>query len=355
MIKLPKTIAVSLSILAMAAGVFAQEDKPANGLPAFQELYDLIKTHLKTLNETELNDAAVLGMLDRLKSDVILVTTNGVATPSTDAKPLVAKKALYEQQFGYIRLAQVESGAAVETKKAFDELAASNKVNGVVIDLRFAGGHDYAAAGAIADLFVASDQPLLEFGGQTVSARADDEGIKLSTVVLVNQKTTGASEALAAALREFASALIIGNVTAGRARVFEDFTLKNGRKIKLAAQMVKLGGGKPVPDKGVQPDVQVNLPPEDEQAYLEDPWARLTARSTLPRQRLAANSSTNSARARRRLNEADLIRLRREGLDFEEETTAPEAEMPDKPVINDPVLARALDLLKGLALMQKRR
>jgi hypothetical protein len=72
----------------------------------------------------------------------------------------------------------------------------------------------------------------------------------------------------------------------------------------------------------------------------------------------APASSTNRA-PRRRLNEAELVRLSREGQLPDREnpfTNSPtRAAEPQPAVIQDPVLARAVDLLKGLAVVQQFR
>ena len=61
--------------------------------------------------------------------------------------------------------------------------------------------------------------------------------------------------------------------------------------------------------------------------------------------------TTNRNIRRPRFNEAELVRERREGATMDADDNAREAE-PDKPVVHDPVLARALDLLKGLAVVR---
>ena len=57
---------------------------------------------------------------------------------------------------------------------------------------------------------------------------------------------------------------------------------------------------------------------------------------------------TNRVVRRPRFNEAELVRERREGIS-EADVTALREREPEKPVVSDPALARALDLLKGLA------
>ncbi len=68
-----------------------------------------------------------------------------------------------------------------------------------------------------------------------------------------------------------------------------------------------------------------------------------------------AVGATNLPARSTRLNEAELVREHEEGLDRDDDDEAPAAIRPEpaKPLVNDPVLARALDLLKGLALVRK--
>ena len=63
-------------------------------------------------------------------------------------------------------------------------------------------------------------------------------------------------------------------------------------------------------------------------------------------------SGTNRAVRRPRFNEAELVRERREGISEADMTALGERE-PEKPMVTDPALARALDLLKGLALVRQ--
>jgi hypothetical protein len=113
-----------------------------------------------------------------------------------------------------------------------------------------------------------------------------------------------------------------------------------------------MGDGSSVSSHGLKPDIAVEINSADERAYYADafkviPKTNATS-SSLAATNLAATTNRNVRRPR--FNEAELVRERREGatLDLDEEK---EAE-PDKPVVRDPVLARALDLLKGLAVVR---
>src|SRR6185503_15236598 len=96
-------------------------------------------------------------------------------------------------------------------------MASTNSLTGLVLDLRYAGGFDYSAAAATADLFVNAARPLLNWGNGVVSSQEKTNAIQVPVAVLVNGRTAGAAEALAAALRETGSGLILGGKTAGQA------------------------------------------------------------------------------------------------------------------------------------------
>ena len=76
----------------------------------------------------------------------------------------------------------------------------------------------------------------------------------------------------------------------------------------------------------------------------------------------AGTSFTNEAglsltnRPRRRINEAELVRMQREGESFDFSLNSGRRDAgTSPPSMQDPALSRALDLLKGLAVVQQFR
>ena len=108
-----------------------------------------------------------------------------------------------------------------------------------------------------------------------------------------------------------------------------------------------------VPLKGL-----VDVAAEEEHQYYDDAY-KVLAKAP----RITSGISTNEAglsltnrRAPRRISEAELVRMQRDGqsLDFETAPISRES-APAKAGIQDPALGRALDLLKGLAVVQQFR
>lgn len=323
--------------------------------PDFAEVYNLIKTHAVGLSDAKLNRAAVDGLLAELGSGVAQIS-NKASTNAAANGPLIVLANLYDGQVAYFRIDRVAGGLAEELRQGWSRLNSSNSVSGVVLDLRYADGDDYASSAAVADLFSAKSEPLLDWGAGTVSSHMKTNSIRVPVVVLVNRETVGAAEALAAALRETRAALILGSRTAGRATVQQEFPLATGGQLRIAVAPVKLGDGSPLPSDGVRPDVRVNVSPEDERSYYANAFVVLQKTNTLAGGSLAAADDTNLVSRPVRLNEAELVREHREGLDKDADLDKPpRPPEPAKPQVTDPVLARALDLVKGLAVVREDR
>ncbi len=332
-----------LAILLSAFNASAATNQP----PDFQEVYDLLRAHLAGSNEKELNRAAVQGLVSQLYPRVSIVTN---AAKSNAETKLVSKTGLFDGAIGYVRIARAGDGLATAIRDAHHELTATNKLKGLVFDLRFADGDDYSEAAGVADLFCANERALLDFGKGMTRSKSKSDALKMPVAVLVNHQTAGAPEALASVLREIGAGLIIGASTAGQAAITKVFDLKNGGQLRIATSMIKLGDGTTVSMRGVKPDIEVAVSAADEKAYLADPFADPTASADLTAGSLSSTNSASTNRLRRRISEADLVRARREGATIDD---LMEKEEPEKQEVRDPALARALDVLKGLAVVRQ--
>jgi hypothetical protein len=200
---------------------------------------------------------------------------------------------MLENDVLYLRVGEVGKTLAAEIQSAQTTLSATNKIAGTVLDLRFAGGDDADAAKAAADLFAPKKLPL---------------------AILVNGETRGAAENLAADLRTARAGLVFGSSTE------------------------------------IKPDIAVTVKTGDEKKFWENPYAA------------SAPGETNWSAATNEFSpfidhtsEADLVRAKIKDGD-EDENSAPAARpAPAEPVIRDPVLARAVDLIQGLAVVRQSR
>lgn len=340
----------------------AEESAPAGkgpnasaSTPEFSEVFNLVRTNAAGLSRQELDRAAVQGLLSDLRNRAWLVNGNGpaVSVPDTNAQTPVTMSAVFDENYGYIRVGNVGPNLPEQFAGALGALSKTNKLKGLVIDLRFAGGADYPAVGGVAEQFLTSEQKLFEWSGGVVQSRGKANAFRAPVAVLVNEWTSGSAEALAAVLRETQVGLLIGTNTAGSASTTKDFKLSNGQVLRVATSPLRLASGEQV--FTLKPDILVEVSPEDERAYFADAYRALPRLgSTGQGTNVASLSVTN--RSRRRLNEAELVRMSREGIDPEEEAArAARPATPPKPVIADPKLARAIDLLKALSVVRQGR
>ena len=343
---------VSRSIVFLL-GFTASEPLLADAPPApdFSEIFNLVRQHLSGISEPELNRAAVQGLLSELGPKVSLV--GGEEEETNHQHTLVAKTSLYDGPVAYVRVRRVADGLDKDVRSAWQALGATNKLKGLVIDLRYAVGTGYGAAAATASLFARKDQPLFDWGQGMVQSQDQPEKIPLSIAVLVNEKTAGAAEALAAALRETGAGLILGTRTAGRAMIAREFPLKNGERLRIATSPIQLADGSKLSTEGLKPDIEVELSAGAERAYYADAFKEIPKPGAPG---MGSSGAGVAPRARRpRFNEAELVRERRSGGIADAGSAGAAEDDSEKPVVQDPVLARALDFLKGLSVMRQPR
>jgi hypothetical protein len=354
---------LSLFVLALTSWLatpHAWGTDTTNPAPDFKEVYDLLRTNLTGATDDNLNRAAIEGLMSRFPGKVSLVggVADGSAIPQDGTA--LSKSAILESNVAYLRIGHVAGTLANELSAAYRALTTTNKIAGVVLDLRFVGGDDSTAAQATANLF------------------ASKKIAAVSLVVLVNGETRGAAETLAEALRHAGAGLIIGNPTADEAATFKEFPLRNGERLRIATTPVKSGNGPAIPSGGLQPDIAVTVSADDERAFWENPYASPaqnnngpgvatnnllpfvdhTSEADLVLQKQHDGKTIGTSEFNTRDMDLSWPRLihRPSGDNAGDEDSAPaRAAEPQKPVIRDPVLARAVDLIKGLAVIRESR
>lgn len=341
---------ISAVFLSLFGGLSASA-QTNGGSPSFQEVYDLIRQHAKGVSDAELNRAAVQGLVAALGPKVSWVTNDTSANAMGGTRPIGQVK-IFEGDIAYFRIARVETSLADSVSASYRQLNATNRINGVVLDLRYTDGTDYEAAAAAVDLFVRKKEPLLNWNGRTLSSHEKTDAITVPVAVLVNHGTSGASEALAAMLREAGTALILGSRTAGQAMLSQDFPLADGERLRIASAPMVLGDGSGLSSDGIKPDIDVTVSLEDERKFYADAFLVVAMTNQVANTTNNIASEADDTLERVPFNEAELVREHKAGENPDEESPKRPPE-PKLPVVSDPALARALDLLKGLAVVRQ--
>ena len=244
-----------------------------------------------------------------------------------------------EPGYGYVRISQFQIRTGEDLHEAVAGLredAGDADLKGLVLDLRNNPGGVLNAAVSVSDAFldkgtIVYTEGRMDDAQLTFSAKGSDilDGIPL--VVLVNAGSASASEIVAGALQDHRRAVIMGEKTFGKGSVQTILPLDNGSALKLTTARYYTPSGSSIQARGIVPDI------------------------TLDRMRVSRIDTGQ------RIKEADLARhLESEGgsrdaaEDFEAAQQAQQAAGETSLAQRDFALYEALNLLKGLHILNNR-
>lgn len=164
--------------------------------------------------------------------------------------------------FGYIGITMFDEETGRDFLKALNELTREG-VKGIILDMRGNPGGVVDAAVEIGDAILpkTSFVTLKNNKGEIIDDyKLDDKYNDIKMVVLVNEGSASASEILAGAIRDLHRAKIIGKKTYGKGVVQNVIALPEGDGLKLTTSEYFTPSGKSINKKGIEPDIEVNLP-----------------------------------------------------------------------------------------------
>ncbi len=197
----------------------------------------------------------------------LIKTDNPTPKPITLTREIIkvasVKQRYLEDGFGYLRIAQFQSGTGGEVEKAVIQLKDEGDLEGLVIDLRNNPGGVLQAAVAVSDVFI--DDGLIvytqgrkEDSKLSYNARTPDLIRGVPIVILVNEGTASASEIVAGALQAHGRAVVMGTTTFGKGSVQTILPLTNEKAIKLTTAKYYTPNGKSIQAEGIIPDIWVD-------------------------------------------------------------------------------------------------
>ncbi|MDO9468974.1 MAG: S41 family peptidase [Thiobacillus sp.] len=276
------------------------------------------------------------------------------------------KFALLENGYGYVRVTQFQEHTGDLLAQALDKLYKDNKkpLNGLVLDLRNDPGGLLNGAVAVSAAFLKPDSLVVYTEGRTEDAKMRltasrehylrpmqmdylknlPKGVKdVPMVVLVNSGSASASEIVAGALQDHKRAIVMGTRTFGKGSVQTILPLGNGTAIKLTTARYYTPGGRSIQAKGIEPDILVedpNMPSEEDGVNIRE--------ADLDRHLI--NSKEEGETVPGKPNNVIKAPATEPGKDKKPLTLEP-GEVVSK---NDFQVNQALNLLKGLQIMQNR-
>ncbi len=303
-------------------------------------LYEEIARALRTryadadiLAGRNLDQAALRGMLASMGNSARLVDAQKeFAGAGTENGPSLTAAAMVDPYIGYLRLARVDLPVVRATQEGLQKMMKDPRLQGLVLDLRFANGSRYDAASALAGFFLGASKTVFNIrtGGSNQVFTTPPTPVVLGSpmVVLVNGQTRQAAEVLAAVLQDQSRAVLIGSApTAGEAFLTSDVSLSNGQVLRLATGKISLPKRGDLFLKPTAPDITAALDPQVEAEIHRQPFRP-------PEVRMGPRFYSEAILTGRELSPPI--------------TKDKKGEEQDLPSNHDGVLLRALDLIKSI-------
>jgi carboxyl-terminal processing protease len=251
------------------------------------------------------------------------------------------------EDIGYVRInsftEQTDAGLRNAILKLREQMG--SKLKGIVIDLRNNPGGLLDQAIAVADDFLEKGEIVSTRGrrsedAQRYNAKPGDIISGMPMLVLINGGSASASEIVAGALQDHRRAIVLGTRSFGKGSVQTIIPLGGQGAIRLTTAKYYTPSGRSIQALGIDPDIIV------EQARLE--------RIDQPRQRREADlrGALRNEQALQRGPAPDSGAAPPASQTPPAEGEEPLSSMPTP--ANDYQLARALDLLRGIALYNQK-
>ncbi len=170
----------------------------------------------------------------------------------------------------YYRVSQFTQGV-VENLRAAMILAKSQGASGIILDLRNNAGGAFEAAQVAASFFLSKGTELvaLEYGSPGLHTTfVSDESLNVTApvILLINGGTADEAEVFAAALQDNKRARIVGSQSFGRGFLIASTRLSDGSVLVMPTAYYMRPSKQILQDKGLTPDVIVELPRETERS-----------------------------------------------------------------------------------------
>ena len=185
------------------------------------------------------------------------ITRQQITNPSVSSKVV--------DGVGVLTLNRFDSDTA-EQARAVAEKFVSQKVRGVILDLRGNGGGYVEAAQGVSGLWL-DDKEVVTIKSNGSSEQLNSTGDPIlkgiPTVVLINGGSASASEIVAGALHDHGSAKLVGEKSFGKGTVQEILPLADDAKLKVTIKRWFTPKGINITDHGISPDKTIVLTQKD--------------------------------------------------------------------------------------------
>ena len=260
---------IGLEIVAnkgMIKVIAAIDDTPA--YKAGLQAGDII-THINNQDVHKLSSQEALHLLQGPPGTEVSLS---VARANSEPFTLKIKRALIQlnpvrltvkQGVAYVRLSSFSENVSKKLTEALDMLKTTpQKLQGVILDLRNNPGGTLDQAIAVASCFldsgliveIRSRNPVYN---QSFHSKGRDLMRTIPMVVLINKGSASASEIVAGALRDHKRAILMGTRSFGKGSVQTLFGIPGHGGIRLTTARFFTPKGQPIQDQGIEPDILI--------------------------------------------------------------------------------------------------
>ncbi|MGD2171302.1 MAG: S41 family peptidase [Gammaproteobacteria bacterium] len=295
----------------------------------------IIKLDDRSVKGMTLNDAVNI-MRGKPNTDISLTIVR-----EGEPKPLVikitreiirvksVKNRILEPGYGYVRITNFQSRTTTDLLKAISDMQKKERLKGMVLDLRNNPGGVLNGAVGVSDAFIDNGlivytEGRVEDSSHRYLATPGDSLNGAPLVVLINGGSASASEIVAGALQDHKRAIIMGTKSFGKGSVQTIQELRNGSAVKLTTARYFTPSGRSIQATGIEPDITLST----------------------------VKLSENDEKARATYSESDL-EGRLSNPNGDKDSSEKAAKESDKLAQTDFQLFDALNLLKGLTILEK--
>ncbi len=162
---------------------------------------------------------------------------------------------------GYVRVVLFHGQTTQDLKAAFERLQALN-MKVMILDLRDNAGGLLSSAIGVTESFIKRDGLIVVVNGR--GERRDEHRSQANAppftaplVVLINQRTASSAEIVAAALRDWGRAILVGTKSHGKGSVQSIYPLPGDYALRLTTAYYATPKGQKIENVGVEPDYVV--------------------------------------------------------------------------------------------------
>jgi carboxyl-terminal processing protease len=223
----------------------------------------------------KINDESTEGFttekaVEKIRGEIGTTVKLGIERQDQQLDIVVTREAISAPSVSH----EIKDGIGIMTMSRFDqdtnrlarqaaEVFASEKVKGVILDLRGNPGGYLTAARDVAGIWLNKKVVVIEKeGGRVVEELKSGSSPLLEgvpTVVLVDGGSASASEIVAGALQDHRAATLLGETTYGKGSVQRLLPLADGSMLKVTVARWYTPNGKNITKEGIRPDVEVEI------------------------------------------------------------------------------------------------